>query len=52
MILRWFGRKKPEEQARKDETTAPLPEPVPAEPAPAEPTQEAPVPEPVAEEPP
>ncbi|GAA4253177.1 signal recognition particle-docking protein FtsY [Azospirillum formosense] len=52
MILRWFGRKKPEEQARKDETTAPLPEPVPAEPAPAEPAQEAPAPEPVAEEPP
>ncbi|AWJ83745.1 signal recognition particle-docking protein FtsY [Azospirillum sp. TSH58] len=48
MILRWFGRKKPEEQARKDETAAPLPEPVPAEPAPAEPVAA----EPVAEEPP
>ncbi|CAO3372610.1 signal recognition particle-docking protein FtsY [Azospirillum argentinense] len=54
MILRWFGRKKPEEQARKDETTAPLPEAVPAEPAPAEPVvpepvQETPAPEPVPE---
>ncbi|MBK4718538.1 signal recognition particle-docking protein FtsY [Azospirillum sp. YIM DDC1] len=48
MILRWFGRKKPEEQARKDETTAPLPEPVVQEPI----VQEPPVPEPVAEEPP
>lgn len=57
MILRWFGRKKPEEQARKDETTAPLPEAVPAEPVAEEPLakeplQEPPVPEPVAEEPP
>lgn len=50
MILRWFGRKKPEEQARKDETTAPLPEAVPAEPAPAEPVaEEPPAPEPVPE---
>ncbi|WP_035675876.1 signal recognition particle receptor subunit alpha, partial [Azospirillum brasilense] len=50
MILRWFGRKKPEEQARKDETTALLPEAVPAEPAPPEPVaEEPPAPEPVPE---
>ncbi|KAA0677485.1 signal recognition particle-docking protein FtsY [Roseomonas genomospecies 6] len=53
MILRWFGRKKPEEEARKDEPSAPRPEAVPAEPAPAEPVAEepppAPAPEPVPE---
>ncbi len=58
MILRWFGRKKPEEEARKDEPSAPHPEAVPAKPPPAEPLPAEPLPaepppaEPVAEEPP
>ena len=37
MILRWFGRKKPEEEARKDEQTAAEPEVTAAEPAPPTP---------------
>ncbi|WP_448204467.1 signal recognition particle-docking protein FtsY [Azospirillum sp. sgz302134] len=45
MILRWFGRKKPEEEARKDEQQPPAAPPVP-EPAAAEPVSEpAPAPE-------
>ena len=49
MILRWFGRKKPEEEARKDETVAPPPEPVSEEPPPAPEPEPEPVPEPLPE---
>ncbi|MBP2293148.1 signal recognition particle-docking protein FtsY [Azospirillum rugosum] len=50
MILRWFGRKKPEEEARKDEQQPavqqpPAPEPAP-EPAAVEPAEPEPLPEP------
>ncbi len=62
MILRWFGRKKPEEEARKDEqkpavqepaappapepAPEPVPAPIPVEPVAAEPPAAGPVPEP------
>ena len=49
MILRWFGRKKPEEEARKDEQKPPVQEPAVQEPA-APPAPE-PVPEPTPVEP-
>ncbi|WP_207457162.1 signal recognition particle-docking protein FtsY [Azospirillum sp. SYSU D00513] len=54
MILRWFGRKKPEEETRKDEAApvapepAASPEPVAQEPAPAPPAAE-PAPQPAPE---
>lgn len=56
MILRWFGRKKPEEEARKDEQSpavqpSPDPEPAAAEPAPdPEPLPEPELPPPPAVE--